>query len=156
MFMGGAADGNFAAKGFTAKVAVLPRGTQQVTDLGVSDMAINAHTSVNKDTVFKAFCALLDGIDHWKVVPPIKQYAAALDKMNIPDAPGGHLPKDRIKPILDSMKTARMYQSLPDPAKMQNYWNILTNDVYTPLMLNSETPQQIAKKADADFNALLK
>ncbi|WAH39152.1 ABC transporter substrate-binding protein [Alicyclobacillus dauci] len=156
MFMGGAADGNYAAQGFTAKVAMVPKGTQEVTDLGVYDMAINAHTSVDKDTVFKAYMALLDGIDHWKVVPPVKQYAQNLGQISVSDAPGGHTPTDRIQPILDSMKFARMYRSLSDPTAMQNYWNVLANDVYEPLLLNHETPQQIAQKTQTDLNALLK
>jgi multiple sugar transport system substrate-binding protein len=155
MFMGGAADGNYSAKGFTAKVAPIPKGTQQVTDLGVYDMAINAHTKVDKDVAFKAFVALLDGIDHWKVVPPVKQYAANLEKIEIPDAPGGHTPADRIQPILESMKHARTYQTLSNPTAMQNFWNVLANDVYEPLLLGQETPAQIAKKTQADLNALL-
>ncbi|WP_081411879.1 ABC transporter substrate-binding protein [Alicyclobacillus herbarius] len=156
MFAGGAADGNYAAKGFMAKVAPLPKGAVQVTDLGIDDMAINAHTKVNKDTVFKAFVALLDGIDHWKVVPPIKQYAANLEAMDVPDAPGGHTPKDRIQPILTSMDHARMLRMLPNPTAQQNFWNVLSNDVYEPLLLGKESPQQIAKKTQDDLNALLK
>lgn len=156
MFMGGAADGNYAAQGFTAKVAVLPKGTQQVTDLGIDDMAINAHTKVDKETVFKAYMALLDAIDHWKIVPPIKQYAANLEQMDVPDAPGGHTPADRVQPILDSMKVARLYQTLPNPTAMQNFWNVLANDVYEPLLMNTSTPEEIAKKTQADLDALLK
>lgn len=156
MFMGGAADGNYDAQGFTAKIAMLPKGTQQVTDIGISDIAINAHTKVDKDVVFQAYMALCDGIDHWKVVPPIKQYASNLGAMDIPDAPGGHTPADRIQPILDSMKIARLYRQLPNPTANQNYWNVLSNDVYEPLLMNNSTPAAIAKKTQDDMNALLK
>ena len=156
MFMGGAADGNFDAKGFQAKVAILPKGTKRVTDIGMSDIGINAHTKLNKDVVFKAYMALIDGIDHWKIVLPVKQYAANLEQMNIPDAPNGHLPKDRVQPILDSMKVARLYRQINDPSAMQKYWNVLSNDVYEPLLLNKQSPKQIAKKTQADLTALLK
>ncbi|WAH43046.1 sugar ABC transporter substrate-binding protein [Alicyclobacillus fastidiosus] len=156
MFMGGAADGNYDAQGFTAKIAVLPKGTQEVTDLGIDDMAINAHTNVDKDTVFQAYMALLNGIDHWKVVPPVKQYAQNLSQISVSDAPGGHTPADRIQPILESMKYARLYRNISDPTAMQNYWNVLANDVYEPLLLDKETPQQIAQKTQTDLSALVK
>lgn len=156
MFMGGAADGNYDAQGFTAKVQVLPKGVKQVTDLGIDDMAINSHTKVDKDLVFQAYMALLDATDHWKVVPPVKKYAANLEQLEVSDAPGGHTPKDRIQPILTSMKIARVYEQPKDPTKMQNVANVLANDVYEPLLLGTSTPEQIASKTQSDLDAAIK
>lgn len=53
------------------------------------------------------------------------------------------------------MKFARLYRTLPNPTAMQNFWNVLANDVYEPLLLNTSTPEEIAKKTQADLDALL-
>ena len=153
MFAGGAADGNYNSKGFTAKVAEMPMGTQHATQLYIADMGINAHTTVNKDVVFKAYAALLDAIDHWKLVPPVQQYAANLESISIPDAPGGHTPADRIQPILNSMKYA---QPLRDVKNMSNYWTVMGNDLYQPILSGQTTPDKALQKAETDLNALIK
>jgi multiple sugar transport system substrate-binding protein len=102
--------------------------------------------------VFKAYMALLDAIDHWKVVPPVKQYAQNLDQINIPDAPGGHTPADRIPVILDSMQYAQSPQVI---AKMDKYYTVLTNDIYQPILSGKTTAEAAAKQAASDLNALL-
>jgi multiple sugar transport system substrate-binding protein len=152
MFAGGAADGNYNTNGFTAKIAEMPKGTQHASFLWIADLAINAHTQKDKDVVFKAYVALLDAIDHWKVVPPVKQYAQNLDQISIPDAPGGHTPADRIPVILDSMQYARSPQLIP---KMDKYYTVLTNDIYQPVLSGKTTAQAAAKQAASDLSALL-
>ncbi|GGJ00585.1 hypothetical protein GCM10010885_07230 [Alicyclobacillus cellulosilyticus] len=154
MFAGGAADGNYKTQGFTAKIAEMPMGTQHATFLWLADLGIYAHSKVDKDTLVKAYAALLDAIDHWKIVPPVKQYAAHLDQISIPDAPGGHTPKDRIPVILDSMQYARAPRLVPN---MNQYWTALTNDIYQPILSGTkDTPQQLAQKAAQDLQKALK
>ncbi|QQE77738.1 sugar ABC transporter substrate-binding protein [Alicyclobacillus sp. SO9] len=142
MFAGGAADGNYNSQGFTAKIAPMPKGSQNATFLYLANLAINAHTKKNKDVVFQAYAALLKAINHWKVVPPVKQYAKNLSQISVPDAPGGHTPQDRIPVILQSMKYARAPRLTPT-----NYYTILSNDIYQPILSGSTTPQKAAQKA---------
>jgi len=153
MFAGGAADGNYDTNGFTAKIQQMPMGTTHATDLYIADLAINAHSKVPKEDLYLAYTALLDGIDHWKIVPPVKQYAANLQDIVVPGAPGNHTPSDRIQPILESLKYAKV---IPVVKNMANYWNIMSNDIYQPLLLGQMTPQQAAQKAEQDLNANLK
>lgn len=152
MFAGGAADGNYETNGFTAKIAEMPKGTQHATYLYIADLAINAHSKVDKDLLYQAYIAILDGIDHWKVVPPVKQYAQNLQDISIPDAPGGHTPADRVPVILNSMKYARAPRVVKN---MTQYWTILGNDVYQPILMGQKTAQQAADQATKDLNAIL-
>ncbi|MDI3298050.1 MAG: sugar ABC transporter substrate-binding protein [Bacillota bacterium] len=152
MFAGGAADGNYQTHGFTAKVAELPRGTQPASFLYVADMAINAKAK-DPDLAFRAMMALLEKIDHWKVLPPIKTYAADLQSIQVPDAPGGHTPADRVRPILDSMEYARTPQQIRD---MTDYYNILANDIYQPILSGRSSAEAAARKAARDLDAILK
>lgn len=151
MFAGGAADGNYDTKGFTAKVAEMPIGTQPATYLYVADMAINAKVK-NPDLAFQAMCALLEKIDHWKVLTPIKQYAANLADIEIPDAPNGHTPQDRIAPILNSAKYARLPLQIQD---MTDYYNIMSNDIYQPILSAKTDAATAAAKAASDLQAIL-
>lgn len=153
MFAGGAADGNYNATGFTAKIQQIPMGTKHASDLYLADLAINAKSSVSTQDLYQAYTALLNGIDHWKVVPPVRQLANQLESIDVPGAPGNRTPADRIAPILASLKYA---QVIPVIKNMSNYWTIMGNDIYQPLLLGTLTPKQVAAKAQADLTANLK
>lgn len=153
MFMGGSDDGNYTYnnKPINTAIAPVPRGTTQATDSYIAEIAANAKAK-NPALVTQAFFALVQGMSDDQIVPPIKQYADTMEQISIPSAPNGHLPKDRLPVIKDSMKFARPIQPFPD---MTQYSSILTNDIYDPILLGNSTAQAAAAKAAKDFNNYL-
>ncbi len=154
MFLGGANDGNYtyANHPIDTAIAPIPRGTKQVTGSYVAEIAVNAKAA-NPKIVVEAYLDLLAAYAHTHVVPPLKSFAKNLKNIAVTSAPGGRIPAARIPVILDSMKFARPLRPMQN---MTQYYNIMTNDLYDPILLGTSTAKAAALKAETDMNNYLK
>lgn len=100
MFFGGAADGFYEIKAFDIGVAPVPFNKEKATMSWVANLHIFRGVK-NKEVVWKAYKQILDGIHHWKIVPPRRSLAADIRAVE------PRMPEDRVKPILESMEYAR-------------------------------------------------
>ncbi len=158
MFIGGADDGVYNTRGFTATVATVPRGTHAANFLWMADLAVNRRAP-DKNVVMDAYFQLLAAIDHWKIVSPVLPFATAkvIESVNLhnPHAPQDHTPASRIPVIMASLKHAQRYRMLKNAAEMGKYWTVLSNDLYEPLLLQKETPQQAAQATAKALDAVI-
>lgn len=130
MFYGGAADDFDRTEGLSVGVAELPRGKRRATFSWTADLVISTQTR-HPDLAYTAWQEVLDGMHHWKIVPPRRSLAKDLVKLE-------PRKKDAIGPILASMEYAHGLRGVVP----ETDWDTFILDRLTMPLLNGEVTAQ--------------
>jgi multiple sugar transport system substrate-binding protein len=144
MFFGGASDDLDRSEGMQVGVAELPHGKQRATFSWSAHLVIASQTKY-PELAYTAWGELLDGMHHWKIVPPRRSLAKDLAKLE-PRKAGA------VEPILASMDYAR---GLRGVVPQTDWDDFLLNRLVLPIVDGRATAQEAATQTQAKLSRLL-
>jgi multiple sugar transport system substrate-binding protein len=144
MFFGGASDDLDRSEGMQVGVAELPHGKQRATFSWSAHLVIASQTKY-PELAYTAWGELLDGMHHWKIVPPRRSLAKDLAKLE-PRKAGA------VAPILASMDYAR---GLRGVVPQTDWDDFLLNRLVLPIVDGRATAQEAATQTQAKLSRLL-
>ncbi|MDB5100963.1 MAG: sugar transporter sugar-binding protein [Cyanobacteria bacterium RYN_339] len=144
MFFGGASDDLDRAEGMQVGVTELPHGKQRATFSWTAHMVISSQTK-HPDEAYVAWGELLDGLHHWKIVPPRRSLAKDLAKLE-PRKAGA------AGPILASMEYARGLQGVVPQTDWDDF---ALNRLILPLVSGRAGAKEAAETTQAKLERLM-
>lgn len=129
---------------FKVGMAEIPQGIKKTTFSWIASTVISSRTK-NKDAAYKALVDMTNATFQWKVVPPVKDGFDMVVK-NMPEKAYG------IDVIKKSAEYARGFNNQEKEAEIDN---AIWEQIYSPLISNTKTPEAAAKDAAAKIKTII-
>ena len=144
MFFGGGTDDKDRTPGLAVGMAELPKGRQRATFCWMADLVIS-NQSKHPDLAYVAWREILDGLHHWKIVPPRRSLARQLAQID-------PRKKDAKAVILASLEYARGSRGVVE----QTDWETIVFDkLLNPIVSGGKSAPDAAAATQAKLEKLL-
>jgi multiple sugar transport system substrate-binding protein len=144
MFFGGATDDFDRMPGMSVGDQELPHGKQRATFAYMAHLVISSQTK-HADLAYIAWRDLLEGFHHWKIVPPRRSLAQAIDKLAPEKAAAKQV-------ILNSMEYTHGMRGVVEQTDFNDF---VLNTMTAPLLSGARSAPDAARQTQAKLVRLL-